>query len=293
MRIEKVLVPVDFSPPSRVAVNYGVALARKFRAKLALLNVVQVPAVTVYTFPVETVWIEKEQREQAARMLSALVAPEDQDDLDLRVLVETGAIEDEISRAIAKEKADLVVMGAHGRGLFGRWIIGSVTQHLLRHVSVPVLTVNRVAKPLTLERILFATDLSEASGQALRTVIEIAQAAKSALTLVHVLDTRSHAYEGMGTVGIDMAQLLEQARAHLKTMAAEAERRNVKVETVVAEGAPAEGIFKVADQAGADVIVITVEKKGLIERTLLGSSAERVIRESHLPVLSIPAGVRA
>jgi nucleotide-binding universal stress UspA family protein len=242
---------------------------------------------------VESLWIEKEHREQAERMLSALVAPEDQDDLDLRILVRTGSIEDEISAAIDDQAADVVVMGAHGRGLFGRWVIGSVTQHMLRKVKVPVLTVNRVARPLTLERILFATDLSEAADKGFRTVLQLAQTARSRLILLHAVDTRTHAYEGMQTVGVDTRQLMEQARDRLKAVAAEAERENVKVETVLAEGGVAEAIFKAAEDNGADLITIAVEKKGVIERTLLGSSAERVIRESHLPVLSIPVDMKA
>ena len=107
MRIERVLVPVDFSPPSSVAVSYGITLARKFNASLALLHVVHVPAVRSYTFPVESLWIENDQREQAVRMLSALVAPEDQDDRDLQLFVKTGSIEDEISRTIREYRADI------------------------------------------------------------------------------------------------------------------------------------------------------------------------------------------
>lgn len=288
MRIERVLVPVDFSPPSSVAVNYGIALARKFNAALALLHVVQVPGVNAYAFAVENLWIEKEHREQAVRMLSALVAPEDQDDRDLQLFVKTGAIEDEISRTIDEYHADIVVMGAHGRGLFGRWLIGSVTQHLLRRVQVPILTVNRLARPLAFERLLFATDLSDAADAGFRRVLELAQVTHSTLVVVHAVDPPSHISEGMETVIADTREQMEQARVRLNGLAEEGARQKVKVETVLVEARAAEAIFKAAEDNAVDMIVIAVQEKGFIERTLLGATAERVIRESHLPVLSIP-----
>jgi hypothetical protein len=61
-----------------------------------------------------------------------------------------------------------------------------------------------------------------------------------------------------------------------------------EIETLLLEGNPAETILKAAEENCADLIVMTVSKKGLIERALLGSTAERLIREAHLPVLSIP-----
>ena len=71
MNIKKVLVPVDFSPPSTLAVNYGVALARKLRAKLSLLHVVESPSL-LFRFPTEVEGLvqfaETFNREIAQRM---------------------------------------------------------------------------------------------------------------------------------------------------------------------------------------------------------------------------------
>src|SRR5688572_10923327 len=142
MHTRNVLVPVDFSPTSTLVVNYGIALARRLKSKLTLLHVLESPTALMYTFPGEAERVEKKSYEQAHRLLPALVAPEDQDDLDLRVVVTKGEIEQEIRWAIREQAADLVVMGTHGRGLIGRWLIGSVTQHLLRTLSVPILTVS-------------------------------------------------------------------------------------------------------------------------------------------------------
>ena len=82
MHINRVLVPVDFSPPSTLAVNYGVALARKLKAKLSLLHVVEQASALLYAFPLEAGKVESQRKEQAEKMLPAFVCSEDQDERD-------------------------------------------------------------------------------------------------------------------------------------------------------------------------------------------------------------------
>ena len=127
MPITRVLVPVDFSPPSSVAVNHAVLLARRFRAKLTLLHVLEPGPALMYAFPTESEIAERQRFEQAERMLAAILSPEDQDDLDLETAVVIGDIGSEIASAVRQRHADVVVMGTHGRGVVGRWLIGSVT----------------------------------------------------------------------------------------------------------------------------------------------------------------------
>jgi nucleotide-binding universal stress UspA family protein len=288
MDITTVLVPLDFSAPSRIALNHGVAFARRFRARLVLLHIMETPPALAYTFPADYAKIETRHREQAWRMLSALVAPEDQDDLELQIIVKAGNVEEEIASTIREAKADAVVMGTHGRSLFGRAFIGSVTQHMLRKVPVPILTVCRVTRPLTFERILFATDLSEASIQGFGPVLDFADTTRSTVAVIHAVHVPALLYAEPGMPPIDKLQLFADARERLKALEAQAAERKINVETLLLEGHPAETILKAAEHDGADLIVMTVSKKGLIERALLGSTAERVIREAHLPVLSIP-----
>ena len=89
-------------------------------------------------------------------------------------------------------------------------------------------------------------------------------------------------------VGYVSLHNIEEARTKLVDLVDEANRQNVKAETVLLEGIPAEVILKAADENTADLILLAVQSKGIVERALLGTTAERVIREAHLPVLSIP-----
>ena len=288
MDIKNVLVPVDFSPTSRLAVNYGVSFARKFHATLTLLHVVESGAAIVAGFPVETTAMEKQRRDQALRMLSALLASEDQDDLDLRTVIKSGDIQDEIISVIDEQGAGIVVMGTHGRGLFSRLLVGSVTQGILRKVSVPILTVCGAIQPLAFGRILFATDCSESSKHSFDFVLEFAHRMQSEVTVLHVLEPVAVIYGGA-----EMAEYIghhnaDQVQSELADFVRKGAHQDVRVETAVAEGFAADQILKAAKESSADLLLITVKHKGLVERALLGTTAERLIREAHIPVLSIP-----
>jgi nucleotide-binding universal stress UspA family protein len=288
MNIKHVLVPVDFSPPSRLAVNYGVSFARKFHTSLTLLHVIESGAALVAGFPVETAAMEKQHRDQACRMLSALVAPEDQDDLDLRIVIKSGDIEDEIISVIDKQRAGIVVMGTHGRGLFSRFLIGSVTQGILRKVPVPILTVCRATQPLAFSRILFATDCSESSKHAFDFVLKFAHDIGSEVTVLNVLEPVAVTYGGAEMAEYIDRHHADQVQSGLADFVVKGARQDVRVETTVVEGLAADEIVKIAEESSADLLLITVKHKGLIERALLGTTAERLIREAHVPVLSIP-----
>jgi nucleotide-binding universal stress UspA family protein len=295
MEIKKVLVPVDFSPPSTQAINHAISLARKFHAKLFLLHVIEPSSALLVAFPNEGKKLERQRHEQAERMLSALVASEDQDNLDLEIIVKSGEIEREISSAIREAEADLVVMGTHGRRLLGRWLIGSVAQHMLRKMSVPVLTVCHVSRLLSFKRILFATDLSETSTEGFRFALDLASMTGSDLIVAHVIDKRPQVtYETPEVAAVfdeEQKRSLEATRATFTELESEGKRLNVRIEVVLSEGVAAEALPRIADENMVDLMVIPVRKMGRLERALLGSTAEPVIREAHVPVLSIPIAV--
>jgi nucleotide-binding universal stress UspA family protein len=292
MRITKILVPVDFSPPSTVAVNHAVLLARRFRAKLSLLHVIEPGTALMYTFPTESEAAERKRCERAERMLAAMLSPEDQDDLDLETSVAVGDISSMIEMAVHEQHADVVVMGTHGRGLVGRWLIGSVTQSLLRKINVPILTVCHATGPLSFKRILFATDFSEGSAEGLDFTMDLAATLNAEVIVAHVIDKRPIVtYETPEVAAVfdaEQQRFLEEAQTAFKQLEVEASTRKVRVETVLGEGIPADAIARIADENTVDFIVLAVSRKSRMDRILLGSTAEKVIRDANVPVLSVP-----
>ena len=86
----------------------------------------------------------------------------------------------------------------------------------------------------------------------------------------------------------EQKRFLEEAQTAFKQLEAEASTRKVRVETVLGEGIPADAIARIADENRVDFIVLAVSRKSRMDRILLGSTAEKVIRDANVPVLSVP-----
>jgi nucleotide-binding universal stress UspA family protein len=169
--------------------------------------------------------------------------------------------------------------------------VGSTTFGVLRHTDVAMLTVNTESRCLAFHRFLFATDLSSGSGDVLQSVLDIAQTTKADVALLHSVE--AGLLQGTPPMGVYITpEYMEEARAKLDDVVSKAAERNVSIEPVLTEGTPAQMILRTAEEKDASLIVIATAHKRLLERALLGSTAERVIRKSKIPVLSIPKHVR-
>ena len=298
IQFRKILVPVDFSEPSRKALTYGLILASQFKAKLILAHIVPESSALAYAFPIETFVIEREQRDKANREIQKLVPAEHAAGLDLQTVVKTGHIDVELLGMVKDEAIDLVIMGTHGRRYLGRWFIGSVTEHLLRRVPVPVLTVSHVdterhaiTGDVMLERVLYATDLSDASSIGMKYATELARSFGAQLTVVHVVDQLDGMLWGPGAVTWlegERVKLVQEMRKKLAEFVSHEKPSDMKVEALVLEGKPLERILEFAQSQRMDMIVLNLQSKGILERAFLGSTAERVVRLAQIPVLSIP-----
>ncbi|HET9129572.1 MAG TPA: universal stress protein, partial [Terriglobia bacterium] len=244
-----------------------------------------------YTFPVESYMSQKHRADDALARLSTMLSPEDQDDLDLQIRIRVGNIEAEIRSAVRDELAGLVVMGTHQHRLIRTLLVGSVTEGMVRKLSVPVLTVSSDAQPRTLSTILFATDLSESSHDGFKFALDLAGIAGAHLIVLHAIEPVPMSFGGAlpAIANQDERKLLiENARRKLAELQSEGMRQNVVVAAEITEGIAAEKILETAEKSASMLIVLTIHGKGLVERALLGSTAEHIVRNSKVPVLSFP-----
>jgi nucleotide-binding universal stress UspA family protein len=248
-----------------------------------------------YTFPIEGDKVGKQRTDEAVSRLLAMLAPEDQDDLDVQIRIRSGSIESEIRSSIDDELASIVVMGTHHHGLIRRLLIGTVTEDMLRKLPVPVLTLSSDAQPKTLSRILFATDLTEPSYDGFTFALDLARTIGARLIVFHAIEPIPLSYGGAVPVIDTQAErklLVENARRKLTELESEGARQNVVVVTEVTEGVASEKILEAAEDFGCELIVLTIHNRGFVERALLGSAAERVVRDAHVPVLSFPVHLK-
>lgn len=137
------------------------------------------------------------------------------------------------------------------------------------------------------KKIMVATDGSEPSKKAIETGIEIARISGAELYAVYVIIPAAHSLRDFGWERAAMEHFRAEGERATTFVEEAAKTANVKVESVLLEGNPAEKIIEFAEQNSVDIIVMgTLGKTGL-DRFLLGSVAENVIRHSKTPVLVV------
>ena len=157
--LHRILVPTDFSDTSQAALKYGVALARKFDARLHLLHVPEHPGEAAETeFPIG---LFETMQNAAHDRLGHLLNAEDSHDLKPDCSMRIGKPAEEIVRYAREHQIDLVVMGTHGREGVARVLMGSVAEIVVRRCGCPVLTVhNPEHEFVRVDEVHAAADLS-------------------------------------------------------------------------------------------------------------------------------------
>jgi nucleotide-binding universal stress UspA family protein len=141
-----ILVPVDFSTPGREALEYAVAFAAQFQAKLLVLHVLEIPYVGSGLGEIELPPVEAEIREPVAENLAKLVAERVGNRVPAETLMRTGQPWFEITEAAREQAADLVIIGTHGYTGLKHVLMGSTAERVVRHAPCPVLVVRNPGK---------------------------------------------------------------------------------------------------------------------------------------------------
>jgi nucleotide-binding universal stress UspA family protein len=143
-RTRRILHATDFSPASRAALAKAIELARVQKAELVICHVMSavIPMMGEgYISPQVYEDIATSTRRAAQRQLDAIVARARRAGARARGLLVEGVPFDRIGRVARSQKADLVVMGTHGRTGLGRLFLGSVAERVVATSPVPVMTV--------------------------------------------------------------------------------------------------------------------------------------------------------
>ncbi|ELK55499.1 UspA domain-containing protein [Haloferax sp. BAB-2207] len=136
--------------------------------------------------------------------------------------------------------------------------------------------------------ILFPTDGSDCADAALDHAIEHARTYDATLVVLYVADVREVGYAAPA-LSLERVReaLLESGEQVVDRVAQAAREAGVEVETVITEGTPASEIIRHADEREVDFVVMGTHGRSGIDRYLIGSVAERVVRGSDAPVLTV------
>jgi nucleotide-binding universal stress UspA family protein len=139
--MKTIIIPTDFSEPSRNATDYGVEMAKAIHASVMLLHIYQVP-VTITDTPVVLVSVD-ELRQSAEQKLNALKKELEEKNPGLKIYAEAilGNVLDEVETVCTKIQPFAVVMGSKGSTALGEVLFGSTTLTMIRNLRWPVICV--------------------------------------------------------------------------------------------------------------------------------------------------------
>jgi nucleotide-binding universal stress UspA family protein len=210
----------------------------------------------------------------------------------------TGHVVEVLEKEAERLSADLVVMATHGRGMFSRAWLGSVADAFVHNTSRPVLLVRPeedgktdLAEPAEVKRLLVPLDGSDLSESVLEHAIEFGTLFDSDYHIVRVVPFPIQFNSPYLPHTVQLNQrFVEEARVTAETYIQEHARRlaerGLRVDhSVVVVSQPGHGILSGAEEAGCDLIAMATHGRTGLSRALLGSTADKVLRGSHLPLL--------
>ena len=214
--------------------------------------------------------------EQARRGVAAKVAAAE------ALVIVASSVWDALTSEAANWRADLVVIGGGER----HNVMGSTSERVVRHAPCSVLAVARSG--CALERVLCAVDFSGPSREAMTVAADVAGKHGARLTLLHVVSNQERALAAPAAVLGGALDACQHAAETLRGWAVELQPRARSVVAVaVAEGRTADAIVGAARNHNADLMVVGTHGRTGIQRALVGSVAEEVVRWAECTILVV------
>ena len=290
--IKDILCPVDRSPSSLQAFGYAIALARWQGARLNLLEVIEGAVPPGGRRAPGDHSVPHDLRAALERDLTRVLTARRASDVRVKIFMRKGNVVQEVLAQAKASRADLVVMGSHGRGGVQRLVLGSVAEKVLRLATCPVLTVRagvRLARrsQSPFGTILCATDFSAAANRAVAYAKRLAKEANAKLVVMHAVEWPFGDAVTSGAVAELRKSIESSARERLLRLLPRSSSDGPGAQPVVTTGKASAAIVKIARARSVDLIVMGVSGRGAADAAVLGSTTHQVIREGTWPVLTV------
>jgi nucleotide-binding universal stress UspA family protein len=276
----KILVPVDFSEQSLIALEQSFNLAREYHAEITLLHVIEEAGMLAKFFSKEQHEdIKKKVQEQLDHLA---IDQEKKSKIKINTLVARGAVYEKINEVAELINATMIIMGTNGsegEGLKKRFI-GSNALRVVRESSVPVITIKGKHHRKGCKNIVLPLDLSKETREKVSNAIQLSRLFGGAtIRVVSVLFTTDE------FVVNRITRQLGQVKTFL-------EKENVDCSAEIIKGIKgeetlAQNILEYAQKVDGDLIMIMTQQEVDFTQYFIGSSAQEIINHSKIPVLSI------
>ena len=294
----RMLIPLDGSETAENVLPYGRRLAAVAHVAVELLGVVEMADIAGDIAANQATYAEALIREAVRNSTEYLesVARTFRNG-KVRCTVEQGRPQDVITAAAAAESDTLIAMATHGRSGVSRWLLGSVTEKVLRGTSNPLLVVRAPGDSKTdgeavLSSVIVPLDGSDIAETILSPVAVLAKALEMQVILLRVYGVPLATYGEDDYYVPDYLELKDQikdeADSYLNSRAGLLRQQGVaEVSTVIIEGSAADAIISLARKTPDNLVAMSPYGRSGLQRWILGSVTEKVVRHCEDPVLIV------
>ncbi|QKY17264.1 universal stress protein [Halorubrum sp. CBA1229] len=281
---DRILFPTDGGDGADAAFDHVLDLAADHDATVHVLNVADTTHDSVTRVGRDVVDVLEQEGEEVVEAAADRAADRG---VETVTAVLQGGVAETIVAYAADHEADLIAMPTRGRTGLDRLLLGSTTEHVVRRSTVPVLSLRPDGEPARYpyRNVLVPTDGSDRADEALDRAVALASRSGATLHLFSVVDIGSVGAEAYS--GTDA--LVSAAEEAVAEAADVAEAAGVEtVERAEVGSSAARGIQSYLADHDLDLVVMGTRGRTGVERYLLGSVAERTVRTSPVPVLTVP-----
>jgi nucleotide-binding universal stress UspA family protein len=291
---KRILIPLDGSELAEQSLPVALQIAQAQGSELIIMRVpLAEKMMTSYPAEYSLLWPEQSlqlSQKMSADYLQQVLAQHEPTVVPIRAMVVNGDVAGGIVDTAAEEEADLIVMTTHGYSGLTRWVLGSITERVLREAHCPVLAI-RDGQPM--KHLLITLDGSYLAEAALAPGFGLAQALKSRVTLLQVVPEKGLLDWGQ-IEKLDAkkeseihAEVIDNAYLHLEQLIGQHAPSGLAVKVEVASGSPAATILDYIERHQADITVMATHGRTGLQRWVYGSITEKVMRGANCSMLIV------
>ena len=272
-----ILVPLDFSDQSMIALEQSYNLAKLSHSSITLLNVIKTGSSFWGVFSDS----EKKGIEKKTEIRLRAIAKDAQEKtgIEVGIIMRKGNVVDEILKIADYLSPNLIVMGTSSGKHISRKIIGSRALNIIKTSKCPVVSVKGKLHSNTCENILLPIDATKHTAQKVQLAIKMAKSFSSKITILSALEKKNN----KKTEQVNM--VLNEIKAQLETEKIECDTEFIYSDND--SGLMAMSIISFAHKVNADLIAIMTQQESGFAKFFLGSLATNIIHSSDIPILTV------
>lgn len=272
--VKKILIPIDFSDTSKLALEHAVFMAERYGAEIVFLHVFESFS---YQMEISQMLIDSVKVGDLVKGKLDELAKEvhRKSGVSISTEVTTGSVATNIVETAEQLGADVIVMGTHGSSGFEEFFVGSNAYKVVSKSAIPVLSVQDGASNVAYKNIIVPLDLSKGSRQKLQYIAPLAKKYSSRLHLISLVTEKD------ADVEYKLDVINKQVQEYLKS-----EDVPFIVKRLYGDNR-AKMVIDYATEINAELITIMTEQDPDISGLVMGPYAQQVVNHSKIPVLSI------